>query len=214
MPSLIINEIYRTLAGEGSCAGMPCTIVRLTGCNLRCTWCDTSYAYNDGRKMSIDEVLGEAERLGNRLVLVTGGEPLFQDATPVLLERLCDADREVLLETNGSLDIGDVDPRVVRCLDIKCPGSGQGNSFRRVNLDCLRKTDEIKFILTGRGDYEFARELIETCDLTSRCTVFMNPAAGLLEPSELAEWILADGLKTRLGLQLHKIIWPDAKRGV
>jgi len=214
MPSLIVNEIYRTIAGEGSCVGLACTIVRLTGCNLRCTWCDTSYAYDDGREMSIDEVLGEVERLGSGLVLVTGGDPLFQDATPVLLSRLCDTGCKVLLETNGSLDIGCVDPRVVRCVDIKCPGSEQGDSFRRANLDCLRKEDEIKFILTGRYDYEFARKLIETCDLTSRCTVFMTPAAGLLEPAELAEWILADGLKTRLGLQLHKIIWPKVERGV
>ncbi|MDY7010352.1 MAG: radical SAM protein [Planctomycetota bacterium] len=214
MPSLVINEIYRTIAGEGSCAGLACTIVRLTGCNLRCTWCDTSYAYDDGREMSIDEVLGDVKRLGEDMVLVTGGEPLLQGATPALIERLCDAGCKVLLETNGSLDIDCVDPRVMRCVDIKCPGSGQGSSFRRDNLDCLRKTDEIKFILTGRDDYEFARELIEKYDLTSRCTVFMNPAAGLLEPAELAEWILADSMKTRLGLQLHKIIWPEVKRGV
>ncbi len=214
MPSLVVNEIYRTIAGEGSCAGSPCTIVRLTGCNLRCAWCDTAYAYDEGREMDIDEVLGEVERLGGGMVLVTGGEPLLQTDTPELLGRLCDAGCKVFLETNGSLDIGVVDPRVVRCVDIKCPGSGCGDSFRRTNLDCLRRTDEIKFILAGRGDYEFAHEFIERCDLISRCDVFMTPAAELLEPTELAEWILADGLKVRLGLQLHKIIWPDAERGV
>ncbi len=214
MPSLVVNEIYRTIAGEGSCAGLPCTIVRLTGCNLRCVWCDTAYAYDEGREMSIDEVLGEVERLGGDMVLVTGGEPLFQDAAPVLLGRLCDAGCKVCLETNGSLDIGVVDPRVMRCVDIKCPGSGQGDSFCRTNLDCLRRTDEIKFILADRGDYEFAREFIESRDLTSRCAVFIIPATVLLTPAELAKWILADGLKVRLGLQLHKIIWPEAKRGV
>ncbi len=214
MPSLVINEIYRTIAGEGTRAGLPCTIVRLTGCNLRCSWCDTTYAYDEGREMAVDEVAAEVERLGGRLMLVTGGEPLLQTDTPELLGRLCDAAYEVLLETNGSLDISGLDPRVVRCMDIKCPGSGQADSFRRANLDCLRKTDEIKFILADRGDYDFARELIERCDLTLRCAVFVTPAAGLLEPAELAEWILADGLQVRLGLQLHKIIWPEAERGV
>lgn len=212
--TLIVNEIYRTISGEGGSAGRACTIVRLTGCNLRCAWCDTAYAWEEGREMSIDEILTEVERLGGGLVLVTGGEPLLQDATPELLRRLCDAGCEVLLETNGSLDIGVVDSRVVRCMDIKCPGSGQGDSFRRGNLDCLRKTDEVKFVLADRADYEFAREFIRAYDLTSRCEVFITPAAGRLEQAELAEWIPADGLKVRLGLQLHKIIWPDAERGV
>ncbi len=214
MPSLIINEIYRTISGEGASAGRPCTIVRLTGCNLRCLWCDTTYAYNEGRKMTVDEVLAEVQRLDAKLLLVTGGEPLLQTDTPELLGRLCDTGCEALLETNGSLDISGVDTRVVRCVDIKCPGSGQADSLRRDNLDCLRKTDEIKFVLADRSDYDFARELIESRDLTSRCTVFMTPAAGLLRPAELAEWILADGLQVRLGLQLHKIIWPEAERGV
>ncbi len=214
MSSLVINEIYRTISGEGSRAGLPCTIIRLTGCNLRCTWCDTAYAWDEGREMTVEEIAAEVERLGERLVLITGGEPLLQTAAPELLGRLCDAGYEVLLETNGSLDISRLDSRVVRCMDIKCPGSGQGDSLRRANLDCLRKTDEIKFILAGRTDYEFAREFIGTRDLTSRCTVFMTPAAGLLKPAELAEWILADGLQVRIGLQLHKIIWPEAERGV
>ncbi len=214
MPSLIINEIYRTISGEGSSAGRTCTIVRLTGCNLRCTWCDTAYAYNEGRGMTVDEVLAEVQRLDGKLVLVTGGEPLAQDATPELLERLCDAGCEVFVETNGSLDIGGLDRRVVRCVDIKCPGSGQGDSLRRSNLDCLRATDEIKFILADRVDYEFARELIESGDLSSCRTIFMTPASGLLEASELAGWILADNLNVRLGLQIHKYIWPEAERGV
>ncbi len=214
MYSLIINEIYRTISGEATSAGRICTIVRLTGCNLRCTWCDTAYAYTEGREMAVDEVLAEVRRLDAGLVLVTGGEPLAQDATPVLLERLCDDGYEVLLETNGSLDISGVDRRVTRCMDIKCPGSGQGDSLRRANLDCLRARDEIKFILADRIDYDFACELIESSDLSSRCTIFLTPAAGLLTPSELAGWILADGLDVRLGLQIHKYIWPEAKRGV
>jgi 7-carboxy-7-deazaguanine synthase len=164
--------------------------------------------------MAVDEVLAEVCRLDAGLVLVTGGEPLAQDATPELLERLCDAGCEVFVETNGSLDISGLDPRVVRCVDIKCPGSGQGNSLRRSNLDCLRASDEIKFILADRADYEFARELIESSDLSSCCTIFMTPASGLLKASELAGWILADSPNVRLGLQIHKYIWPEADRGV
>ncbi len=212
--TLVVNEIYRTLSGEGVSAGRPCTIVRLTGCNLRCKWCDTAYAYDEGRETTVDEVLAEVKRLGGDLVLVTGGEPLLQDETPALLARLCEVGCEVLLETNGSLDIGGLDSRVARCVDIKCPGSGQADSFRRANLDCLRKTDEIKFVLTDKADYDFARRMIETHKLTARCPIFLTPAAGLLEPKKLAEWILADRMDVRLGLQIHKFIWPDAERGV
>lgn len=214
---LIVNEIYRTLQGEGVRSGRPCTIVRLTGCNLRCAWCDTAYAYDEGREMSLDEMVAAARRQGPRLVLVTGGEPLLQAATPALLKRLCDEGFEVLLETNGSQDISAVDRRVGRCVDVKCPGSGQADSFLWSNLDGLRSGDEVKFVLADRGDYEYARRVIREHRLTGRCPVILTPAAGLLAPAELADWILTDPDlpgDVRLGLQLHKILWPGRRRGV
>jgi len=215
--TLVVSEIYRTLQGEGTRAGRRCSIVRLTGCNLRCAWCDTTYAYQGGREMSADQVLAEVSRLGCRLVLVTGGEPLVQPATPALLGRLCDAGHEVLLETNGSLDITPVDERVGRCVDVKCPGSGQAKSSLRANLADLRAGDEVKFVLADRDDYDYARHVIDGHGLTDRCPVILTPVAGMLTASELAEWMLADaGLPpaVRLGLQLHKIVWPGRDRGV
>jgi 7-carboxy-7-deazaguanine synthase len=214
---LIVNEIYRTLQGEGVRSGRPCAIVRLTGCNLRCTWCDTTYAYDQGREMSVSQVVQQVRRLAVRLVLVTGGEPLLQPATPALLERLCEEGLEVLLETNGSQDISAVDGRVGRCLDVKCPGSGQAASFRWPNLQQLRPGDEVKFILADRGDYEYARGVIRQHRLTGRCPVILTAAAGRLEPAELADWMLADPdlpPDVRLGLQLQKILWPGRRRGV
>ena len=215
--TLKINEIYGTLAGEGSRAGRACVIVRLTGCNLRCGWCDTTYAQEEGTDRTIEEVLAAVERAGDGMVLVTGGEPLAQPGTGELLRRLCDAGREVVLETNGSMDISAVDARVARCVDVKCPGSGEGGSFLPGNLDHLRGGDEVKFILAGRGDYDFAREFIGTYDSLGACAVVLTPAAGRLAAAELAGWMLTDaglGGNVRLGLQLHKIIWPEARRGV
>lgn len=218
MPAtLIVNEICRTVQGEGARAGRPCALVRLTGCNLRCNFCDTTYAYDEGREMPLEEVLAEVRRMGRRCVLVTGGEPLLQQGTPELLSRLCDAGHQVLLETNGSQDISGVDPRAIRCVDIKCPGSGQADSFLPANLGSLRPSDEVKFVLADQRDYRFARQTIEKNDLASRCSVFLAPAAGLVEPATLAKWILADPDlpgDVRLGLQLHKVIWPEADRGV
>jgi len=215
--NLIVNEIYPALQGEGARAGRACTIVRLTGCNLRCAWCDTAYAYERGRRMTLDEVAAEVDRLGRRLVLVTGGEPLLQPATAALLRRLCEAGCEVLLETNGSLDISAVDGRVGRCVDVKCPGSGQADSFLLSNLEELTAGDEVKFVLAGREDYEYARGFIRRHRLAERWEVILTPAAGVLEPAELAGWMLADAdlpETVRLGLQLHKVIWPGAARGV
>jgi len=218
MPAtLIVNEAYATLQGEGTRAGRTCTIVRLAGCNLRCAWCDTTYAYDQGREMPVDEVVADAGRLGRKLVLVTGGEPLIQPATPQLLTRLCDAGHEVLLETNGSLDIAGVDGRVGRCVDVKCPGSGQAGSFLWANLNVLAPGDEVKFVLADRADYDYARQVLHDCGLARRCPVVFSPVAGRLEPADLAAWMLADpdlpdGV--RLGLQLHKILWPGRDRGV
>ena len=215
--TLVVNEIYTTLQGEGTRAGRPCTIVRLTGCNLRCRWCDTTYAYDEGREMPLADVLAEVRRRARHLVLVTGGEPLIQPTTPELLSCLCDAGHEVLLETNGSQDISAVDGRVARCMDVKCPGSGQAGSLLRSNLEALRAGDEVKFVLADRADYEYARGVIAGHRLAERCAVVLTPAAGWLAPARLAEWMLADAELpegVRLGLQLHKILWPDRRRGV
>ena len=212
--TLKVNEIHRTLQGEGSRAGRPCVIVRLAGCNLRCRWCDTTYAYEEGDERSVDEVLAEVDRLGSGHVLITGGEPLGQPASAELMARLRQAGREVVLETNGSMDISAAPAGVARCVDVKCPGSGEGDSFLPANLGHLRDGDEVKFVLTDRTDYEYARDFLAAGDLAGRCAVILTPAAGLLEPARLAEWILADGLDVRMGLQLHKIIWPQRDRGV
>jgi 7-carboxy-7-deazaguanine synthase len=221
MPSmsepLIVNEIYRTVQGEGAQAGRVCTIVRLTGCNLRCSWCDTQYAYEEGGPMTPAEILGQVRRLGSRFVLVSGGEPLAQPGALELLERLCDEGFDAALETNGSLDISAVDARVCRCVDVKCPGSGQAGSFLASNFEALGPGDEVKFILADRADYEFARRVIASGAVSSAGRIVLTPAAGALAAAELVGWMLEDaGLPdaVRLGLQLHKVIWPAALRGV
>jgi len=212
--SVIVNEIYASLQGEGGRAGRACVIVRLTGCNLRCDWCDSTYAREEGTEMPISEVLEAVKEFGPNMVLVTGGEPLCQSSAPALLRRLCEAGHEVLLETNGSMDITMVDERVARCVDVKCPGSGQAGSFLESNFAALAAGDEVKFVLADRADYEYAREVIAARGLTERCEVILSPVTAQLAPAALAEWILADGLDVRLGLQLHKIIWPGRDRGV
>jgi len=189
-------------------------LIRLTGCNLRCSWCDTQYAWNQGEPMSIDEVLTHVERMNCKLVAVTGGEPLLQPATPELLTRLCDAGYAALLETNGSLDISPVDPRVVKIVDFKCPASGQHENNHWANLGRLTRDDEVKFVIANREDYDFARRAVAARKIAGRCTVIFSPVHGQLDPAALAEWILADGPDVRLSLQLHRIIWPDRDRGV
>ena len=214
MSQLMVNEIFRSLQGEGTRAGLPCTFVRLAGCNLRCAWCDTTYAYDEGTAMELRQVLARVAELGCRRVEVTGGEPLIQAATPELLRALCDGGYETLLETNGSCDIGDVDPRVVRIVDIKCPSSGESGKMHRPNLARLAPGDELKFVLAGRADFDFAREVLERHKLIGRCAVIFSPVAGQLAPATLAAWILEGRLDVRLGLQLHKILWPQIDRGV
>ncbi|MHC4563443.1 MAG: radical SAM protein [Planctomycetota bacterium] len=211
--SLIVNEIYRTLHGESSQAGWPCIIIRLTGCNLRCTWCDTTHAYDEGESVTVTDVLQRVTELTGRRVLVTGGEPLAQDAAVELLRRLCDAGYDTTLETNGSMDISPVDPRVRRIVDIKCPASGESDANRLENIDSLQPTDEVKFVIADRNDYEFARDLIAK-HLTDLCSVIVSPAAGQVTAEQLAQWILDDGLDVRLGIQLHRVIWPNKERGV
>jgi 7-carboxy-7-deazaguanine synthase len=211
---LIVSEIFRSLQGEASRAGLPCTFVRLSGCNLRCDWCDTKYAWEDGEEMSLDDVLARVRELGCKRVEVTGGEPLVQPNAPALIRRLCEAGCETIVETNGSLDISVVDPRAARIVDFKCPASGSADKMLWGNVAHLAKRDEVKFVLADRADYEFARGKLAEHDLPARCPVIFSPVHGRLDPAELAEWILADGLDVRLGLQLHKLIWPDRQRGV
>jgi len=210
--ALLVNEILLSIQGESLRAGLPCTLVRLTGCNLRCQWCDTEYARTEGMSMSIDDVLASVAGLGCRRVAVTGGEPLAQPAAIELLRRLCDAGCETLLETNGSLDIRQVDPRVIRIVDFKCPASGQDGANRWENVHHLTGRDEVKFVIADRGDYAFACRAVAEHKLLGRCPVTFSPVFGTLAPATLAGWILADNLDVRLGLQLHKIIWPEETR--
>ncbi len=224
-----ISEIFRSIQGESTFAGLPCVFVRLAGCNLRCTWCDSEYTFSGGRKMTLDEVEAEIRRFAPvRLVEVTGGEPLLQEREAVLLmERLLAAGYSVLLETSGERALARVPAGAIKIVDVKCPGSGEGGSFRLENLAALGPADEVKFVLADRADYEFAREFLLEHELGKRVhTVIFSPAfrkdaAGardashcLLDPQQLAEWILADGLNVRLGLQVHKFIWDPALRGV
>jgi len=215
---LKVNEIILTIQGEGARAGLPCILVRLTGCNLRCRWCDTRYAWTEGTEMDLEEALREVRRLRCRRVELTGGEPLLQEGSRELLSRLCEEGFEVLLETNGAEDISTVDARVVRIMDIKCPSSGADGAMRWENIPRLRPQDEAKFVLADRADYDYARILIARHRLTEKCRVLLSPlmagAGPELAPSQLAEWVLQDGLDVRLSMQLHKIIWPQSDRGV
>ena len=211
---LTVCEIFRSIQGEGTRAGLACGFVRLAGCNLRCAWCDTSYAWEGGREMAVDDVLAEVAELAVPRVEVTGGEPLIQPAAFELLRRLCDAGFETLLETNGSQDISAVDPRVVRVVDLKCPSSGHADANRWANVPHLTARDEVKFVLADRADYDFARAAVAEHTLGKRCAVVFQPVHGRLAPATLAEWILADRLDVRLGIQLHKLLWPGRERGV
>ncbi len=209
-----VSELFLSIQGEGVRTGRPCAFVRLTGCNLRCRWCDTQYAMEGGTEMSVEEVLDRVSAFGCHLVEVTGGEPLIQPTAALLLKRLCEAGYETLLETNGSLDISQVDPRVVRIVDFKCPSSGEVQQNLWSNVEALSDRDEVKFVLADRPDYQFARQAVIDHSLCDKCTVLFSPAAGHLEAARLTEWILADKLDVRLNLQLHKIIWCDKDCGV
>ncbi len=214
MATLAVCEVFLSIQGEGRAAGLPCVLLRLAGCNLRCSWCDTAYAWSGGDMMTIEQVLARLEQFRCRRVLVTGGEPLLQPGTFELLTRLCDRGYQVLLETNGSLDVAAVDRRVTKIVDFKCPSSNEEPKNLWANVAALAETDEVKFILADRADYEYAKGALTRHDLSARCPVTFSPVFGRLDPAELAEWILADGLDVRLGLQLHKIFWPERTRGV
>lgn len=213
---LRVNEIFYSIQGESSHAGRPCAFVRLTGCNLRCAYCDTPYAYKEGRMMEIDEIISDVTRFRCPLVEVTGGEPLIQEETPALIRRFLEKNFQVLLETNGSRDIGIVDERCVKIVDIKCPSSGAHEQNRWENMKGLTAQDEIKFVMAGRTDYEYAKRAVESLRQMPVKTEILHfsPVFGQLNPRELASWMLEDRVPARLQLQLHKIIWDPDQRGV
>lgn len=207
--ALRITEVFYSLQGEASRVGLPTVFVRLTGCPLRCTWCDTTYSFTGGEAATVESVLAEVAKYPARQVCVTGGEPLSQKDCLPLLTALCDAGYDVSLETSGALDVAGVDPRVSRIMDLKAPGSGEVGRNLWSNLDCLNDRDEIKVVIASRDDYEWARDVIRQRHLHRLCPVLLSPAQGLLEASSLAEWILADGLNVRFQLQLHKLLWGN-----
>jgi len=209
-----VTEIFHSIQGESSYAGQTCVFVRLTGCPLRCIWCDTDYAFYGGHESSIDEVLAKVHAYGCHLVEVTGGEPLAQPESLPLMARLCNAGYTVLLETSGAVDIAPVDPRVHIILDVKCPGSGMTNRMYWPNLSKLTAKDEAKFVLADRADYDWAREILAEHDIAGRCTILFSPVFGSLDVRQLAEWILTDRLPVRFQLQMHKHIWAPDMRGV
>ena len=223
---MIVAEIFRSIQGESSYAGLPCIFVRLTGCNLRCRWCDTAYAFYGGTKMEVEEVLARVGELSGgaagALVELTGGEPLLQPECVPLAERLLAAGHTVLIETSGERPVGALPREVVKIVDVKCPGSGEGGTFRLENLQALERKDEIKFVISSRQDYEFARDFTSQHELSRRVgqvlfsPVFADPLGTWpgMEARQLAEWILADRLPVRLGMQMHKFIWDPATRGV
>ena len=212
--TLVIHEIYRSLQGESTFAGLPCVFVRLTACHLRCVYCDTPHAFNQGETMSVDDVVARTLALGDDLVEITGGEPLLQLEVYPLMSRLADAGKTVLLETSGALDTSAVDPRVLVILDLKTPGSGEVEANVWSNIERLKPTDELKFVLCDRADFDWAVNVVREHRLTERCPVLFSAAFGQVNPTELAGWILESHLPVRLQLQQHKILWDPNARGV
>lgn len=227
---MFITEIFKSIQGEGTRAGLPCVFVRLTGCNLRCTWCDTAYAFHGGKKMSVEEVLTRIDELAGRveggsivpLVELTGGEPLLQEEIYPLAEKLLAVGYTVLIETSGERNVARLPKEVIKIVDVKCPDSGEADTFLGSNLEALSAQDEVKFVISTRRDYEFAKEFTRKHGLAERVKavlfspVFADPEGKWegLEPRTMVEWILADGLPVRLGLQLHKFVWHPVTRGV
>ena len=214
MSALVVNEIFYSIQGESTHTGLPCVFVRLTGCNLRCVWCDTAYAFHEGKLMSLEGILDAVRAFPCRRVEVTGGEPLVQAGVHSLLSALCDEGFETLLETGGSLDISAVDPRVSRIVDLKCPGSGMAARNLWSNIEHLHAGDEVKFVIRDRVDFDWACEVIRRHQLAERCPVLMSGVFGEVPPGDLARWMLDVGIEARLQVQLHKIIWEPSLRGV
>lgn len=211
---LKVNEVFHSIQGESTFAGLPCTFIRLTGCNLRCSYCDTAYAYEEGKEWSVPDLIDYAKNYQSPLVEVTGGEPLLQAGTPELVRALLGEGCEVLVETNGSLDISVIDKRAVIIMDMKCPDSGMSDKNLFSNVGCLKPRDEIKFVIASEGDYLWAKSMIREHRLEGTCAILFSSVYGKLQPSRLAEWILRDDIKVRLQLQLHKYIWGPERRGV
>ena len=211
---LTVNETFFSIQGEGTRAGLPTVFVRLTGCPLRCAWCDTAYAFHEGARRTVDEVVAEAASHPCRRALVTGGEPLAQPSAFTLVRVLLDLGWDVAVETSGHVLIEPLDRRASAILDVKAPGSGETHRMEWRNLDLVGAKDEVKFVLADRGDYEWSRALVRERGLAGRCPVLFSPVHGALDPGELARWILDDGLDVRVQLQLHKYLWPGAARGV
>lgn len=211
---LKVNEIYFSIQGESSKAGLPCIFIRLTYCNLRCTYCDTEYAFYEGKDYTINQVIEEIKKFDCRLVEVTGGEPLVQEECKELLCRLCNEGYEVLLETGGSIPIKEIDKRVMIIMDLKCPSSGMLKKNLYENIDYIKQNDEIKFVIGSREDYEWSKDIIEKFDLNKKSNILFSVVFGELEPVTLVEWILEDKLNVRFQFQMHKFIWNPAEKGV
>ena len=209
-----VCEIFKSIQGESTYAGLPCIFVRLTGCNLRCSYCDTTYAYDEGSEMTTRKIIESVRDYGLNLVEITGGEPLLQPDVLPLISQLLDSGVKVLVETNGSVDIGDVDKRAAIIMDVKTPGSGMSDRLLMANFDLLKRIDEVKFVITDRSDYEWARELVRQHRLSDKCTILFSPAYRQLESADLSGWIIDDNLPVRLNLQLHKYIYSPYQRGV
>lgn len=211
---LKINEIYESIQGESTLAGLPCTFIRLTYCNLRCSYCDTEYAFYEGKDMEFDEILARVKELGNNLVELTGGEPLVQKESLPLMKQLCDFGYAVMLETGGSLPIQDIDPRVKIIMDLKCPSSRMMKKNLYSNLEHIKPTDEIKFVIGSDEDYEWCKEQIEKYDLQNKCILLFSTVFSQYDPKRLVALILKDKLNVRFQLQMHKFIWKPEERGV
>jgi len=212
---LTINEIFYSIQGESTFAGRPCVFVRLTACDLRCAWCDTPYAFSEGQKRPLEDIVADVERFACPLVEITGGEPLLQEAVYPLMQILIDRGKTVMLETGGHRSTERVPEAVVTILDIKCPGSGEANAMDWSNLERLRPHDEVKFVIADRADYDYALDVLARYDLARRVeAIHLSPVHGVMNPRVLSEWALADRLPVRVQLQLHKYIWDPATRGV
>ncbi len=211
---LKVNEIYYSIQGESSKAGLPCVFVRLTYCNLRCTYCDTEYAFYEGKDLNIEDIINEVKKFNCNLVEITGGEPLFQQESVELMKQLCDKGFYVMLETGGSLPVQDVDNRVKIIMDLKCPSSGMVKKNFYQNINYLKPGDEVKFVIGTKEDYEWTKDIIQKHNLTEKCEVLFSVVFGMLQPVRLVEWILEDKLKVRFQLQMHKFIWEPSTKGV
>ncbi len=211
---MVINEIFKSIQGESSYAGLPCCFIRLTGCNLKCSYCDTSYAFHDGQEMNISSIISNIDNSGIKLVEITGGEPLLQKETPLLIETLLKKKFSVLVETNGSVDIGIVPSKAVIIMDLKCPGSGMSDRMKWENIEKLSRKDEIKFVIGDRRDYLWAIEKIREYELDKKSHILFSSVCGKLEPKTLVKWIMEDNLNVRFQLQLHKYIWGADAKGV